>query len=197
MRILLCFCLILSICSCHSKKVLSAKKSHFSWDTFGSQFLLTHSFQKSAPKHSKNSIFNKVEIKESADVNYDDYLYSNEVLFRLKRNGPFMMETYDNKYLLISQTPSPNGASSMELTRRVKIIIISFGENPSAYEVVLKNSIQLTYHKYFLTKFWKGSSTPMYAIDNITENTLVLLDTNLKYHLLDLIPYEGTLILEE
>ena len=196
MRILFYFFLVLTVYSCQSKKVLTERESNFSWDKFDSKFLLTHSFQKSSPKHSKNSIFNKVEIKESAEVNYDDYLYSNEVLFRLKRNGPFMMETYDNKYLLISQIPSPNGASSMELTRRVKIIIISFGENPSAYEVVLKSSIQLTYHKYFLTKFSKGSTTPTYAIDNITENTLVLLDTNLKYHLLDLIPYEGSLILD-
>jgi hypothetical protein len=198
MRILLCFCFLLCVCSCQSKRILTEPKIDSFCDGIDNTKLLTpHSFQRSSSHEKEYDFRKKVQSNLSLDKEYENYSFKDSIILKIKNDfaEQTFREIYNKKYILISHFIN-KGAAGPELMKRNKIFIISF-KNLSVYEVILESSIQFTQHRCLLERAWQGSTTPIYAIDNITENTLVLLDTHLKYHLLDLVPYEGTLILDD
>ena len=105
----------------------------------------------------------------------------------------FVTENFDNNHLIISHFTN-KGASSMDLLNRDEIYFISLNHHPRVYQMFLENTINLTFHRYFLEYYNYGSDT--FVIDNITENTAVLLDHELNYALIPLNKIEEPLTLD-
>lgn len=193
MRIVFSILFLICLFSCSPTKISTPSKSDFSWDDFDSKFLLAHSFQKSAPKHNANSVFNDIEIKKSVDGSGYEYYFADKMICRTGNSDSYIRETFDDNYLIFSYHIS-RGAASPELLIRDRIFVISLSQDLSIYELELEEPIQLTFHRYFLEEYGKRSG--LFAIDNITENTMVLLDSDLNYKLVPLKKVEGLLILE-
>ena len=139
--------------------------------------------------NSKKTLDPRIEGGISEDSLYHLTYYNKQPIFGTLRNGNYIQEVFDEKYLVISRYTN-EGAAGPALMKRDKVYVMPLINPTAMYELEFETAIQFGIHKSTF-KYYYSSQDPIFLIENITENTIVLLDTKLKYKLIPLTKVEG------